>query len=263
MIRKMIRKMINKFGYDVNKINLPKQNNLPYDIDKGFVEVFNKKNSIFSSKKSSKYNDKQYTTYKVTEYLINNKISGDIVECGVFEGLQVVIMALTCMKMNDFSRNIYLYDTFAGMTEPSKFDIKKHRGLDYEANKKKQLKYQQGEINLRCFSPLEKVKDVVYKTGYPKDKIHFIKGDILKTLPNNNHDTIGFLRLDTDFYESTKHELDHLYSYVKEKGVVVQDDYGSWAGAKKAVDEFFASKNYKPLLFRTCKSERAIIKINN
>ena len=95
------------------------------------------------------------------------------------------------------------------------------------------------DINDWCFSPLPEVKQNLASTGYPEDKLHFVQGKVEETIPENIPNQISSLRLDTDWYESTKHELTYLFPIVTPKGVLILDDYGSWNGAKKAVDEYF------------------------
>ena len=114
--------------------------------------------------------------------------------------------------------------------------------------------------NLMRYAGLDEVRNDVCETGYPKERFHFVQGDIKETVPNNRHKKIALLRLDTDWYELTKHELVHMYDLVSPRGVLIIDDYGSHEGARKAVDEFFAGQGLFPLLFRTNKNERATIK---
>lgn len=73
-------------------------------------------------------------------------------------------------------------------------------------------------------------------------QVILIEGDVLETLvkTQNIPGKISVLRLDTDWYESTKKELEVLYPKLAVGGVLMIDDYGYWGGAKKAVDEYFA-----------------------
>jgi hypothetical protein len=83
------------------------------------------------------------------------------------------------------------------------------------------------------------------KTGYPADRIHYVKGKVEETIPGVIPANIALLRLDTDWYESTRHELIHLYPLLATQGVMIIDDFGHWEGAKKAVVEYFEGQ---PLL---------------
>jgi len=107
---------------------------------------------------------------------------------------------------------------------------------------------------------LDEVKKNVYGTGYPQDKIHFVKGKVEDTIPGTMPNQIALLRLDTDWYQSTMHELTHLFPLLQAKGVLIIDDYGHWQGAGKAVDEYFADKQISILLNRIDYSGRIAIK---
>jgi len=76
-----------------------------------------------------------------------------------------------------------------------------------------------------------------------------VKGDILKTLPEyverNPQLKISLLHIDTDIYEPSKIILEILYDKVVTGGVIVLDDYGTFSGETKAVDDFFADKEVK------------------
>ena len=100
----------------------------------------------------------------------------------------------------------------------------------------------------------------VFSTGYPKERIHFIKGKVEETLPKHAPGKIALLRLDTDWYESTAHEMTHLYPRLSENGVLIIDDYGHWQGARQAVDEYFARQEFRPLLTRMDYSARMLVK---
>ncbi len=260
-MKQVVKNLLDKIGYKIvrNSSDCKKEKPLPHDLDSDFVQLFSGNSQLICSG----YNDKIYTTYKGTEYLVKNNIEGDFVECGVFQGRMVNMMLLALLKFGDDSRDVYLYDTFTGMTEPCVHDVKEHRGLTYEKNIKRQKARRKDGYNQRCYCSLDQVKKNVLATGYPENKIHFIKGDILETVPNQNHEKIAFLRLDTDFYESTKHELNYLYPLLVNKGFFSQDDYGSWQGARKAVDEYFEGSVSFPCLFRVNNSERSFVKSEN
>lgn len=95
-----------------------------------------------------------------------------------------------------------------------------------------------------CYSPIEEVKANMLQTGYPAANIVWVKGKVEETIPATIPAQIALLRLDTDWYESTRHELQHLYPLLSSKGVLLIDDYGAWQGARKATDEFFGNRVY-------------------
>jgi hypothetical protein len=99
-------------------------------------------------------------------------------------------------------------------------------------------------------------------TRYPAEKLVFEKGKVQDTLPGTLPGAISLLRLDTDWYESTKHELTHLFPLLTLNGVLVIDDYGFWAGQKKAVDEYFSEHHIHMLLNRVSSACRIGVKTN-
>ena len=111
-----------------------------------------------------------------------------------------------------------------------------------------------------AYSPIKEVKENMQKTGYPVDKLNYIIGKVEETLKNTRPDKIALLRLDTDWYESTKIELEMLYPLIVQDGVLIIDDYGHFSGAKKAVDEYFMTINRPPLFNRIDYTGRLIIK---
>jgi len=109
-------------------------------------------------------------------------------------------------------------------------------------------------------APLEEVKDVLYGTGYPKERIHFIAGKVEDTIPGSAPASIALLRLDTDWYASTKHELVHLFPRLSQAGVIIIDDYGHWKGSRQACDEYFAQNHIALLLNRIDYTGRIAVK---
>jgi hypothetical protein len=97
-------------------------------------------------------------------------------------------------------------------------------------------------------------------TGYPPEKVHFVKGMVEDTIPEQSPDGIALLRLDTDWYQSTKLELLHLYPRLANQGVLIIDDYGHWQGARRAVDEFISELRDPILLHRIDYTGRIAIK---
>lgn len=174
---------------------------------------------------------------EAVKYVVKNNIEGALVECGVWRGGSIMAMALALKQQGDESRDIYIYDTFAGMVSPTDVDKSTIYGDDHA--KKQFSKHKISEDSSHWLSSsLEEVKKNVLSTGYPEKKLHFIKGKVEDKIPENIPREIALLRLDTDFYESTKHELIHLFPLLKPKGVIIIDDYAHWLGAKKAVDEY-------------------------
>jgi len=192
------------------------------------------------------------------KYIEKNNIAGSLVECGVWKGGSIMAMALTLKELGNTTRDIYLYDTFEGMNAPTKEDVL----LNGESAEVKFSKTKiSDDSSTWCMCPIEKVKKNVLSTGYPEDKIHFIKGTVETTIPSILPDKIALLRLDTDWYESTKHEMKYLYPILSNKGILIIDDYGQWQGAKQAIDEYIAENDNNLFLNRIDYTGRIGIKI--
>ncbi len=239
MFKKIFQKILNNFGYSIQKI----KNEIPYDMDKEFNEIFYKSRDFTLTSV-----ERAYVLYKAIEYISKFKISGDIVECGVWKGGSIIISAMTLMKENNRSRKIYLYDTFEGMAEPT--DVDRMAANDFPAKEMwNKLKRKNDNIWM-CYSSLKEVRKNVFSSGYPKKNFIFIKGKVEDTIPKTIPEKISLLRLDTDWFESTRHELVYLFPKLSKGGILIIDDYGHWKGAKKAVDEYFKDNNIKILLNR-------------
>jgi len=186
---------------------------------------------------------------RATEYIENNNIKGAFVECGVWKGGSIMTVIHTLNSMNKSEKDIYLYDTYEGMTEPTDVDF------SYKGNSAKKIyKDKQGDW---CYSSLDEVKANISSIAYPSEKIFYIKGRVEETIPNNKvPEKIALLRLDTDWYESTLHEMKHLFPKLIKGGIIIIDDYGHWGGCKKAVDEYLDKNNILLFLSRvdyTCR----------
>ncbi len=175
-------------------------------------------------------------------YISRNRIDGAIVECGVWRGGSMMAAASALIEQDDRSRELYLYDTYEGMTEPTPRDVD-FRGRTAAGL----LSYHGGAVSR---APLEDVKRNMTSTGYPADLCRFVVGKVEESIPATVPEKIALLRLDTDWYASTKHEIEHLLPRLAPGGVLILDDYGAWEGARQAVDEYFDSADYSPLLNR-------------
>lgn len=192
-------------------------------------------------------------------YVVQNQIPGDIVECGVWRGGSMMSVALTLLGLGLRDRHLYLFDTYAGMTAPGENDRSQFGESDPKEHYKASLAVD-GTSNW-SFASLEEVKANLLSTGYPADKLHFIKGSVENTLPEHAPTQISLLRLDTDFYDSTKHELIHLFPLLVKFGVLILDDYGHWEGQKTAVDEYFSTNKIPMLLSRLDYTGRIAVKV--
>jgi hypothetical protein len=190
-------------------------------------------------------------------HVCRHAIPGDIVECGVWRGGSMMAAALTLLNTSD-RRGLWLYDTFEGMSPPADADRDVY-GTD-AATLLATEDRRTGDT--WCYSPLEHVKANVLATGYPEGLVRFIQGRVEETVPAHAPEQIAILRLDTDWYESTRHELEHLYPRLSVGGVLIIDDYGHWQGARRAVDEFIASTGARLLLSRIDYTGRMAVKLD-
>jgi len=174
------------------------------------------------------------------KYITSNKIPGVFVECGVWKGGAVIAMIKTLQQLNFSDREIYLFDTFNAMTMPTEHDV----SATGVSAKKIKIAYNTNQLG----NSLQDVKNNVYKTGYDKSKLKFIEGNVMEIIQNNIPDKIALLRLDTDFYESTKCEFEYLFPKLSEGGILIVDDYGRWQGSKKATNEYIKNNNIKIFL---------------
>ena len=198
-------------------------------------------------------------TIEAVRYLELAHIPGDIVECGVWKGGHAMAAALTLLDCGSTNRQVWLFDTFKGMTAPTSVDTSV-----YSADAGTSWRAAQAEgipVYAQLFAPdvfsLEQVRANLLTTGYPPDRVRFVKGPV-ETNPQCIPKDIALLRLDTDWYESTRHELEHLYPRLRPGGALAIDDYGHWDGARRAVDEYFADAPI--FLSRTDYSARMAIK---
>lgn len=201
-------------------------------------------------------------TIDATRYVASRGVPGSLVECGVWRGGSVLAMILTLQNLGIDDRDIYLYDTFAGMTEPTAVDVSAQDGPALPAWKEAAA---QGRRAWDwAFAPdvygLEQVRTAVLSSGYPESRMHFVAGPVEETIPGVAPNSIALVRLDTDWYESTRHELVHLYPRLESHGVLLIDDYGHWRGARRAVDEYFSEHPPRPMLGRIDYTGRIALK---
>jgi hypothetical protein len=231
------------------------------DHDHQFLRLFDQSKHYTMTSK-----EVMFSTYQAAKYVESRGIVGDVVECGVWRGGSALLAALTMREVRAAKkrtlmgkilrsrRKFWLYDTFEGMTAPTDKDV------DIEGVQAGQYIDQYADDGKWCYASQEDVADIFAKNGFKKSEIKMIKGDVLETLKSQAPKKISLLRLDTDWYESTKAELEILYPRLSVGGVLIIDDYGHWAGARDAVDEFFANTP-SVLLNRISYAVRVAIKI--
>lgn len=195
------------------------------------------------------------------EYVLRKGIPGALVECGVFMGGNIEVIIRTLNRHGVRDRDVYLYDTFEGMPEPQAVD---DEGLDGRPLAMTWQAHQDPAVGSAgsqwMRAGLEAVKARLQPLNYPAERLHFVKGMVEDTIPGTAPERIALLRLDTDFYSSTKHELIHLYPRLSRGGILINDDYGAMPGSRKATDEYIAQHDLRLFLSRVDAHVRLAVK---
>jgi O-methyltransferase len=236
MLKTILHKSFQSIGLDIVRVRNDKQ--YPPDFRPDEVDIIKEVRPWTMTSP-----ERIYALIQAVRYLSVNMIKGAIVECGVWKGGSMAAIARTLLQLRELDRDLYLYDTFEGMSLPTQRDVDYTGKLAAEILRKHPA-YQCDD------APLESVKNLLYRTGYPTDRIHFVQGQVEDTIPASAPASIALLRLDTDWYESTKHELIHLFPLISRGGVIVIDDYGHWKGSRQACDEYFEANRVSILLNR-------------
>ncbi len=202
--------------------------------------------------------ERLWTLLNAVRYIVAEGVPGDVVECGVWRGGSMMAAAGELVRQGDTERALWLYDTYAGMTPPTDDDVEAGTGVT-AAQMLASTSVGDGN-NVWCVAGLADVEANMRSTGYPMDHISFVEGDVAQTLLTSAPSSIALLRLDTDWYESTKVGLGVLYPKLAVGGVCILDDYGHWEGARKAVDEYFAEHGPRPFMHPIDYSGRVFLK---
>ena len=251
-MKNLAKKIIKKLGYEIHRAGTYRE--FPIDFNETDIEI------IKSVKPFTLTSiERRFALIQAVNYIIKNKIAGDIVECGVWKGGSIMAIAKTLLTLKSYDKELYLFDTFEGMPKPKEFDVASYDNR-MAIKQFEDLKINDNSSNWSKIE-LDEVRNNVFSTKYNKEKFHFIKGKVEDTIPEFSPETISILRLDTDWYEFTRHELIHLFPRLVKGGVIIIDDYGYWKGAKKAVDEYFTENNIPILLNRIDTTGRIGIKI--
>lgn len=252
-MKQVTRWLVNKFGYDFVRLTDETSTIPPTEPEVPIIQTDDdlilRKVRPFTMTSDARI----LALVDSVRHLTKNGIIGSIVECGVWRGGSSMAAALTLLQEKDVSRDIYLFDTFTGMTEPSENDV------SFDGVPAKDQFPNSGEA--WCEAGMADVKANMESTSYPSTLLHYVPGLVEETITSScpPHE-IALLRLDTDWYESTRHELYHLFPRLVKGGILIIDDYGHWQGAKKAVDEYFFHHKPSHFMHRIDYTGRLIIK---
>lgn len=248
-IKNKLLKLIEISGYTISKSTKRATSKLIDIKEPEFWEIYN-----LCSPFTMTSSERMYALYASVNYVLNNNIMGDFVECGVWRGGSAMLVAKMLSNRNITNRKIYLYDTFEGMVEPTQNDVDL---IGKSASVTFQEKTITKESSTWCLADLNDVQTNMKLTNFSEKNLVYIKGKVENTIPQTVPDgCIALLRLDTDWYESTKHEMNYLFPKLENNGVLIIDDYGHWEGCKKAIDEYFLKNKINILLNRidyTCR----------
>jgi O-methyltransferase len=246
-VYRSLQGLARRFGYNF-EVNPFSKNGFPGYVEPEFIKLV------------EKYRDKTmvpwgglHMAYRAARYVAENKVPGAIVECGIWRGGCVLLMADAIAKTGAIY-DYYLYDTYAGMSEPGNEDTS---AIGHARKFFGNAKWGKDHVDW-CYASVDDVSANIEVSGNPRERFKLIEGKVEDTIPNTVPDEIALLRLDTDWYESTRHEMIHLFPKLTRGGVFICDDYGFWQGAQKAVDEYLAALDEPFLLTVDSSTGRAI-----
>lgn len=237
---RLINSILSRAGLRISRIRKPGDERLPSYAEGDFVASYEK---YFHD--SMVPWQGMHDAFLAATHIAKSGTPGDVVECGVFRGGLVGVMKDTIMQIEkNTPRNFWLFDTFEGMPKPGPNDFK--FGRSRIGPMKRFNKRARGGGSDWCLGELSDVKDTLRKSVGGLENTIFVQGMVEDTLRGELlPEKIALLRLDTDFYESTKIELEVLLPRLSVGGVLIVDDYGVWAGSRKAVQEsFLQQKNF-------------------
>jgi O-methyltransferase len=238
-------------GHESAEEAAPVRQWFPHDFDEADIELYERVEPYTMTPPP-----RIYALARAVEYVGAAGVRGAIVECGVWRGGSMMAAALTLLRAGVDDRELYLFDTFEGMTDPGDEDVRHtgERAADVLA----------GPVegsHAKAAASIDEVRNALHGVGYPRERLHFVQGPVEETLPGSAPETIALLRLDTDWYSSTKHELEHLYPRLVPGGVLIIDDYAHWEGSRRAVDEYLAEHGLPLLLNRIDNNARIAVKL--
>lgn len=248
MRRKILKRLAGKMGYELVRASARLG-----DMEAEFKAVYERCEPYTMTSV-----ERMYSLYKAVEYVSQNGIRGDVVECGVWRGGSSMLCALTLLGLGDTDRRIFLYDTYEGMSDPGEQDVEHTDRTAHEA----MIHHGRERLSDWCRCSLVEAKRNLASTGYPADMLVFVEGKVEETIPGTVPEAISVLRLDTDWYDSTYHELRHLFPLLSRRGALVLDDYGHWKGAREAVDSYFVETETAMLLNRADYTGRIGVKMD-
>lgn len=240
--KRPLRRIVHRFGYEVTRVGPIAGTGLPRDFTRGEVDLWEQVSPYTMTAPSA-----VYVLRDAVRHVVDRGVPGAMVECGVWRGGSMLAVAKTLLDLGRTDVDLYLFDTFEGMPPPTDEDV---LWTGDTAETLLAGEERTDESLLWAQAGLESVAQVMRSVPYPESKVHLVRGKVEETIPDSAPTQIALLRIDTDWYASTKHELVHLYPRLAPGGVLIIDDYGWWRGAGQATDEYFAANGPVPFLVR-------------
>ena len=250
-LKALARRAVRKAGFDV--VRHPSRGPIPVPIGSPTADAFSR--DVFEQVAPFTMTSERrvHALVRAVEYVVRSDVPGSLIECGVWRGGSSMAVALTLSALGVRDRDLFLFDTFEGMTLPTERDTR-FDGVPAAAL----LEGDHAEV-YRCCADLDEVEENLAACEFPRERLHFVKGPVEETIPEHAPDLIALARLDTDWFESTMHELEHVYPRLANGAVLIIDDYGCWQGARQACDTFFGEMAQPPLL--TAVDEDAVVAV--
>ena len=245
-----VRRALGRFGYRlVRDADRRAGRVLPADLDEHTVAVVRATDGITLTSP-----ERIASLVDSVRHVVRTGVPGALLECGVWRGGSMVAVAMTLLDLGVTDRDLYLFDTFTHMPEPGAEDWA-HTGEHAS-----QILDEVADAEAFRYHDLTTVQATVLGTGYPPDRVHFVAGMVEDTIPAAAPDAVAFCRLDTDWYASTRHELEHLWPRLSPGGILLVDDYGHFLGCRQAVDEYLGRHAPEVFLHRIDYSGRLVVK---
>jgi hypothetical protein len=159
--------------------------------------------------------------------VIDDQVPGDFIETGVWRGGVTILMRALLAAYGERERNVWVADSFAGLPEP-----------DPAVDLREAIWHHLMGAVIGLRSDLDGVRESFARAGLLDRRVRFLPGWFSDTLPGAPIERLALMRLDGDWYESTRVPLDVLYPRLSPGGFVIVDDYGLPTGCARAVDEY-------------------------
>jgi hypothetical protein len=258
MIKKSIKRALAAAGIEVRRARSYEPTEIdPVEFTRADLDVLH---FVLDNRLTMGRRERLIATINACKHAVQAGIDGDFVECGVWRGGNSIAAKLTFENYGS-DKKVWLFDTFTGMTEPSEVDTSR---FVKKSSLERFRETQKDQHNEWCFASIEDVRANFEQAGADLSRVQFVAGDVTKTLADEQNlpDRLCVLRLDTDWYDSTRAELEILYPRLSTGGSLLIDDFGHWDGARRAVEEYLGTlpPASRPLLHFTDYSGRSGVK---